>query len=227
MQGRQPVSNPAGGPAATTTILTVRHGLTEGNAGQRISRQAEGLSEEGRAQAQEAVQALREVPYDVVISSPLARAVETARIATGLPPERILIEPLCTERSFGLIEGLSQAEVHVRFPEVRYRPVEGINYSLNPPQGERIEDLHERAHRFVEELLERYAGRRVLVFSHGNFLQQVHAVLRGLGPFEALACPPDEMRNCAFNEFVVAPDGALLSHRTQQLCSTADRYALY
>src|SRR5213592_4380808 len=122
-------NRPSGPSAATTTILTVRHGLTEGNAGQRISRQAEGLSEEGRAQAREAAATLREVPFDVVISSPLARAVETARIATGLPPDRILVDPLCAERSFGLIEGLSEAEVHVEFPEVRYRSVGGINYS--------------------------------------------------------------------------------------------------
>jgi broad specificity phosphatase PhoE len=202
-----------------TLVSTVRHGLTELNRDQRVGGQIDvPLIPEGRAQAEEARVSFDGTPVDIVVSSPLRRSIETASIVTGLPEDRIEVDRLATERSFGAMEGLRPAEVRERLPEVRYLYIGDIGYSLNPPGGEPFPELQDRARRFLEGLLDRCRGQRIAVFSHQNFLQQLHGVLLGLDPFESLE---RDILNCELNQFHLATDGGLLEHRRVQLCPTA------
>lgn len=208
------VEQPALGPGETL-ISTVRHGLTELNRDKRVGGRIDlPLIDEGRRQAQEARRGFDGTLFDVIVSSPLGRALDTAEIVTGWPPERIEIDELCTERSFGEMEGIDPADVAARFPHVKYLRIEHIGYSLNPPGGESFDALHERAHRFRDALLERHGGKRILVFSHQNFMQQLHGVLRGMDPYESLE---HDILNCELNQFHLAADGSLIAHRTVQL----------
>jgi ribonuclease H / adenosylcobalamin/alpha-ribazole phosphatase len=208
--------------AGETLISTIRHGLTELNRDRRVGGRVDvPLIPEGREQAREAAATFAGTAFDVVVSSPLRRSIETASIVTGRPVQAIEIDELCTERSFGEMEGIDPAEVPRRFPDVRYRRIGHIGYSLNPPGGEPFEDLHARADRFLDGLLGRHRGKRVLVFSHQNFLQQLHGVLRG---FDAMGSLEHDILNCELNQFLVSPEGILRSHRTVQLCGTAARY---
>jgi broad specificity phosphatase PhoE len=202
-----------------TLLSTIRHGLTELNRNRRVGGRIDvPLIPEGRGQAEEARASFDGTPFDVAVSSPLRRSIETASIVTGLPADRIEIDELATERSFGAMEGLRPAEVRERLPEVRYLHIGDIGYSLNPPGGEPFPALQDRARRFLEGLLERYRGKRIVVFSHQNFLQQLHGVLLGLDAFESLE---RDVLNCELNQFHLAEDRRLLEHRTVQLCSTA------
>jgi broad specificity phosphatase PhoE len=210
-------------PALGETLLsTIRHGLTELNRDQRVGGRVDvPLIQEGRQQAEEAQATFNATPFDVVISSPLQRSIETASIVTRLPPDRIEIDELCTERSFGAMEGITPAEVRERYPQVRYLHIGHIGYSLNPPGGEPFPDLQARARRFLDRLLTRREGMRILVFSHQNFLQQLHGVLLGLDPFGSLQ---HDILNCELNQFLLGPQGALRGHRTVQLCLSAARH---
>jgi len=208
---------------AETLLLTLRHGVTELNRDKRVSGQTLDvpLLPEGVRQAEEARDRFAGTPLDVVISSPLARAIQTAEIVTGFPRTAIEIDPLATERSFGRMEGLTRAEVESRFPEVRYLQIGHVGYSLNPPDGEPFPALHDRTRRFLQRLLERHRGRGILVSSHQTFLQQLHGVLRGLDPFEALH---DDILNLELNVFHLNPQGQLVSHRREQLALGAVQY---
>lgn len=210
--------SPELGPGETL-ISTIRHGLTELNRDRRVGGRLDvPLIEEGRQQAAEARARMDGTVFDVVVSSPLIRAIETAEIVTGWPRERIEIDELCTERSFGAMEGIDPAEVPVRFPHVKYLHIGHVAYSLNPPGGESFDALHERAHRFLDGLLARHRGRRILVVSHQNFLQQLHGVLRGMDPYESLE---HDILNCEMNRFHLSRDGSLLSHTSEQLVPSA------
>src|SRR5256712_12674147 len=157
---------------AETLLLTLRHGVTELNRDKRVSGQTLDvpLLPEGIRQAEEARDRFAGTPLDVVISSPLARAIQTAEIVTGFPRTAIEIDPLATERSFGRMEGLTREEVESRFPEVRYLQIGHVGYSLNPPDGEAFPALHDRKRRFLQRPLARHRGRRVPPATHQHFL---------------------------------------------------------
>ena len=205
-----------------TLLSTVRHGLTELNRDRRVGGLMDvPLIEEGRKQAQEASRAFKGTPFDVVVSSPLVRALETAEIVAGVQREDIVVEEGCIERSFGEMEGLPATEIRERLPEVRYKRVGYVDYSLNPPSGESFEQMHERARGFLNLLLEKYRGKRVVIFAHENFLQQLHGVIRGLGPMESLE---QGILNCELNQFLLDDWGSLVSHRRVELCASAAEY---
>lgn len=205
-----------------TLLSTIRHGLTELNRDRRVGGRIDvPLIPEGREQAEEARASFAGTPFDVVVSSPLRRSVETAAIVTGLLPQDIELDEQCTERSFGAMEGIDPDEVPTRHPEVRYLRIGPIGYSLNPPGGEPYPVLHDRARGFLEGLLGRHRGKRIVVFSHQNFLQQLHGVLRGWDPFRSLE---RDILNCELNQFHLLEDGSLRADRSVQLCATAARH---
>ncbi len=179
------------------------------------------LIEEGRRQAREANESFDGAPFDVVISSPLSRALETAEIIAGVSRDDIMVEEGCTERSFGEMEGLTPAQVRERLPQVRYVRIGHVDYSLNPPGGETFEQLHERARRFLDRTLELHSGQKIVLFGHENFLQQLHGVIRGLGPMESLE---RAILNCELNQFCLDVDGSLISHQRVELCPSASDY---
>jgi broad specificity phosphatase PhoE len=219
--GRDVIDQPDLGPGESL-VSTVRHGLTELNRDRRVGGRIDvPLIPEGRAQALEARAALAGTPFDVVVSSPLRRSVETAVIVTGVPPEDVELDELCTERSFGRMEGADPADVPTRHPEVRYLRIADIGYSLNPPGGESFPDVQARAGRFLDGLLARHGGKRILVFSHQNFLQQLHGVLSGLDPFASLE---RDILNCELNQFYLGSDRTVKGHRSEELCGSAARY---
>lgn len=205
-----------------TLLSTVRHGLTELNRDRRVGGRYDApLIEEGRRQAREANRVFDGTPFDVVISSPLSRALETAEIIAGVSRDDIMVEEGCTERSFGEMEGLTPAQVRERLPQVRYVRIGHVDYSLNPPGGETFEQLHERARRFLERTLELHGGKEILLFGHENFLQQLHGVIRGLDPIKSLEQP---ILNCELNQFCLDDGGSLISHHRVELCPSASDY---
>ncbi len=205
-----------------TLLFTVRHGLTELNRDKRVGGRYDApLIDEGRRQAREANGSFDGIPFDVVISSPLSRALETAEIIAGVRREDIVVEDGCTERSFGEMEGLTPAQVRERLPQVRYVRIGHVDYSLNPPGGETFDQLQARARRFLERTLEFHSGKKILLFGHENFLQQLHGVIYGLGPMESLE---HAILNCELNQFCLDADGSLISHRSVELCPSASDY---
>jgi broad specificity phosphatase PhoE len=205
-----------------TLLFTVRHGLTELNRDKRVGGRYDApLIEEGRRQAREANGSFDGIPFDVVISSPLSRALETAEIIAGVRREDIVVEDGCTERSFGEMEGLTPAQVRERLPQVRYVRIGHVDYSLNPPGGETFDQLQARARRFLERTLEFHSGKKILLFGHENFLQQLHGVIYGLGPMGSLE---HAILNCELNQFCLDADGSLISHRSVELCPSASDY---
>lgn len=203
-------------------ISTIRHGLTELNRSKRTGGRSDvPLIEPGRMQAREACATFAGTPFDVAYASPLKRAIETAQLIANVAPPQLVLDELCIERSFGAMEGLTRAEIVERLPQVEYVPIGGVHYSLNPPGGETFAQVHARAAHFFAQLLARHRGQRVLVFSHQNFIQQLHAVMRGLDPMQALEF---DILNCELNQFHIGADGRCVAYQTYQLCKDANAY---
>ncbi len=205
-----------------TLLYTLRHGLTELNRSKKTGGRIDApLVDVGRQQAAEARGNFDGTLIDVVIASSLRRAIETGEIVTGWAREKIIIDDLAIERSFGDMEGLTQDEIRVKFPFVVYVPIEDVRYSLNPPGGETFEALRARARAFLEKTLRAHRGQRILVSSHQNFMQQLHGEVRGMDPYAALRY---DIVNLELNQFHLDADGRLINHRVYRLCPDASKY---
>ncbi len=181
-----------------TTISTLRHAHTRYNAERRYAGSIDvPLSEAGIRDASEAATKLRGSGFDVVISSTLQRAFQTARILVG-DAVPIVQSRLCNERNFGIMEGLTWDEIQSLQPPVLLITVGNDLHTVNPQRGEPFEDVWERAKEFRRFLFRTYEGSNILVVSHGVFLQMFHGVLRGSNCIESLATYPSNLELATF-----------------------------
>ena len=149
----------------TTTIL-LRHGDTRLSPEHRFSGLCDlPLSASGTRQARAAACRLAAgSPIDVVVSSPLRRALQTAAIAAGALGLSALVEEDLRETDFGAWEGLTLAEIQQRWPAAaaawRHDPGQA------PPGGESFCETARRVNRACDRLLREHGGKSVLVVSH-------------------------------------------------------------
>ena len=145
-----------------TTFALVRHGQTDWNAERRLQGSTDiPLNDVGRGQARDAVNVLFGQEWDVIVSSPLSRAAETAQlIAAGLGLSVARHVPELTERSFGPAEGLQAG------PELEALRVPGGFHG-----AESEDEAASRGLAALEALADEFRGRRVLVIAHGTLIR--------------------------------------------------------
>jgi len=146
-----------------TVICLIRHGETDWNATGRLQgREDIVINEAGREQALALARYLNNEKWDLIISSPLKRALESAQIIAACLSlqEPVIIEEL-RERNYGEASGLLPGERHDRFPDGKY------------PGQEEFEHLRIRAMDAVGDIIKSYPGRRIVVISHGAWINSV------------------------------------------------------
>ncbi|NWG06041.1 MAG: histidine phosphatase family protein [Chloroflexi bacterium] len=182
----------------TTSISTLRHAHTQYNAERRYAGSIDiPLSESGVNDARQAAAKLADVKFDMVITSKLKRAIQTAQLLIGNSTP-IIQNELCNERNFGIMEGLTWEDVQTLQPPVLMINVGNDLHTVNPKGGEPFEDVWERAKRFRQLIFQAYAGANILVVSHGVFLQMFHGLLRGLNCIESLGSYPSNLELAKF-----------------------------
>jgi broad specificity phosphatase PhoE len=165
-----------------TRLYLARHGATALTAEDRFSGAiGVDLSEEGRRQAALLGSRLATEAPEAVYSSPLSRAVETARFAAApLGLEPVLVDGL-REISHGHWEGLARAEAARRYAE-EYAAWEEDPFTFAPEGGESGVAVLARALPAIREIVRQHAGRRVLVVSHKATIRLVLSSLLGIEP---------------------------------------------
>ena len=115
---------------------------------------------------------------DVLYSSDLARASETAEIVAAKLGLEVRLDPRLRERGFGSWEGLTMPEIEERFAEShrRWRGGEGPGAD----DAETFEDFSARVNDFLADVLRLHPGDEVLVISHGGSIRVIHALAAGL-----------------------------------------------
>ena len=152
-----------------TRLLALRHGATVHTVEKRFSGSGgddPGLSGLGRAQVERAADLLSaDLPVDVVLTSPLRRARETADVvAHRLGGLVVKVEEDLREAAFGDWDGLTFAEVKERWPDELAAWLGASDVA--PPGGEPLDDVARRMRSLQARLLARYAGQTVLLVSH-------------------------------------------------------------
>jgi broad specificity phosphatase PhoE len=179
-------------------VSTIRHGETDFNKEKRYCGTTDvPLNHAGREDAILVANKLSGVNFDVIISSKLIRAVETAQVLLSNGAKFIQSE-LCNERNYGRIQGMTGDEVKWVRPPLQYLYRGDDYHSLNPPGGETFEELRERAKNFYQFIFEKFSGCNLLVVSHGVFLQQFHGLIRGKNWMDSLE---KNVRNFEYTTF--------------------------
>jgi probable phosphoglycerate mutase len=156
-------------PAPVTTTVThlLRHGRTLHTPERRYSGRNElSLSPTGRAEADAAAARAAELGIDVVVASPLRRTRETAQIVAGALDVPLELDDGLIELDFGDLEGLTLDEALTKYPLATRRFMADV--TVPAPGGESIVQLSARVAEARRRILERHAGRTVLVVSHAT-----------------------------------------------------------
>jgi uncharacterized phosphatase len=147
-----------------TLLYLVRHGETDWNLARRVQGSTDiPLNATGRAQALATGQLLASREWDLVVSSPLSRAFETATIiADAIGVGSVTPNAQFMERRYGEAEGLDHDEIDARFPGTT--PV---------PGRETRDEVTARVLPALMDVAEAHRGQSILVVSHGGVIRSV------------------------------------------------------
>ncbi len=146
------------------TLYIVRHGETDYNKECRyLGRTDLALNSTGIHQAEELAEKIKDIPIDVVVSSPLKRTLQMARII--MPGKEIIQDNHFIERSPGVYEGLTKEEAKSKYPDL-YRKVVTRIFNEAPPQGETIKQVQDRVFNGLDDLKLKYPDRNILLVTH-------------------------------------------------------------
>lgn len=161
------------------TFYVVRHGETDANKNGVLQGHLDvPLSSEGVRQARVVAEAISSVRLDVVYSSDLSRAKETARAIMKGRPCSLILDRRLREIHLGNLSGLTSEEARRKFPEYHAELAKNPYYTRRPGGGESRMDLRDRISRVLDDIYEWNKDRadaQVGVVSHGGV---INAVLR-------------------------------------------------
>ena len=190
-----------------TRIIAIRHGETAWNVDTRFQGQLDiGLNETGRWQAQRVANALEYEPIDVIYSSDLLRAWDTAISISAATRRPLQTDEGLRERGFGRFEGNTFQEIEVKWPDeaLRWRKREP---DFAPEGGESLVAFRERITTVVDRLAAPHIGAQIVLVAHGGVMD----VLYRAATRQALQSPRTwALGNAAINRLLWTPEGLCL-----------------
>lgn len=162
-------------------IYIVRHGETLWNKGKRLQGRTDiELNDYGRELAKKTGEALMDTEIDVIYSSPLKRAYETASLIRNGRDIEIITDDRLRELCFGCYEGENFSELikdgNLTFKYFFKQP----ELYVPAPDGETLEHLIERAGNFMQEVIEPLANdkTRVMIVAHGALNKAIMSYIK-------------------------------------------------
>jgi uncharacterized phosphatase len=150
-----------------THLGLFRHGQTDWNINFLLQGVTDiPMNETGIEQVKLAARAIKVEDWDMILTSPLTRARQTAEIiASHNGFSEIIEQELLIERSFGEAEGLSHEQWRAK-----YSNLDEI------PGGESRTQLAQRSKLLLETISQELAGKRVLAISHGALIRALISI---------------------------------------------------
>ena len=139
------------------------------------------LTEKGVDQVRETATYLATEDVDIIIASPLERTRETAGIISEQTGVEVLIDDRLHETGLGIYNDGPIDKFFSKYPDMKMR------MSPDPLDGtESIIDMRGRIEGFLRDVRQVYQGKRVVVVSHGDVLDQMYGILMEKSPGQTL-----------------------------------------
>lgn len=178
-------SEPKINPEVRSKWFLVRHGETDLNKNGRASGGGVDvpLNETGFAQAEKAAAMLAGEKIDLIISSHLTRAKQTAEAIAKATGAEIIFDEELRERNMGKMEGLSHHEIKNTHPSF------WKNFKGKDAGNESYEELEERVSNAFKKHKGNHRHKNIVIVSHGGTIRMLIKSLRNLDPDTALSRP--------------------------------------
>ncbi len=155
-------------------LFLIRHGEAENNVKNILSSYPEkgtnSLTADGKNEVKKTLETLKDKKIDIIFSSPLQRAKETAEIISESLGKEVIVDKKLRETDMGKLNGGGAT---------RYKSIFDGTVDLEKNQIEKSEELKKRATMFVDELNQNYQGKNILIVSHGDPIRFIKGACAG------------------------------------------------
>jgi 2,3-bisphosphoglycerate-dependent phosphoglycerate mutase len=190
-----------------TRVIAIRHGETAWNSQARIQGQTDiPLNDKGIWQASRLPEALADEGIEVVYSSDLKRALDTATALAVTNGLSVVVDAGLRERHFGEFEGHSYAEIEARWPSLseRWRRRDA---DFGPAGGETLAAFYARSVAAATRLIAAHPGQTVVLVTHGGVLDCLYRAATRIG----LQAPRSwQIANAGIHRLLYSPEGFVL-----------------
>ena len=173
-----------------TRLILIRHGETDWNVEGRYQGQADPpLNSRGFQQAELLAELLASRPAEsaqdsgmqLIYTSPLKRALQTARIISQQLNITLHVEPRFMEIHQGDWQTRLRAEIESLYPDL-FKRWETKPWEVTPPQGEHLQEVQKRVFAAVDEILHLHPNEVIGIVSHRIPIALIKMRFQGLEP---------------------------------------------
>jgi len=158
-----------------TKLILIRHGETDDNKNQNLCGWSDPcLNDNGRKAAEALASYVKDIAFDLIITSGLRRSEETAAIIRKERKiEHLALEDL-RELNFGDFEGSKMKDIKDKQPEL-YRQLEKDFIHFKFPKGESLKEMNARVIAATNKLLDDYKDKSLAIVAHSGVIRCILA----------------------------------------------------
>lgn len=172
-------------------LYVARHGEVPMNRENRVcGRTDQSLTEKGLSQAHELALSLKNKNIDIIISSPLKRAFQTAQAVSVMYNIPLITDERLIEQNYGIYEGVSRQDEHFLANKRMF--------AYKYPGGESMMQVAHRTYSLIEEVKEKYKGKDILFVCHGGVCRVINTYFNDVTNDDFFFYSPE---NCEVLEF--------------------------
>ena len=156
-------------------IFVVRHGQTDYNVKHLFQGYSDiPLNDIGMEQAKETARKFENIRIDLILVSPLKRALQTAEYIKNVTKSQMIIEDRLIERCFGNMEG------HENRKDWNIQMMLDYDKNYKKENIEPIQEFFKRIYDFLEDITEKYADKTIVLVTHGAVSQPIECYFKGM-----------------------------------------------
>lgn len=142
-------------------LFVARHGQTTWNTQNKVCGITDvELTEKGIEQAKKLADIVKKHNIDIILSSPLKRAIETSQIVADKNDITLQVVELLIEQNYGIYEGVDRKNDNFLANK--------RNFAYKYPNGESMMQVAYRIYGLIDKIKEQYQGKNILIISHGG-----------------------------------------------------------
>lgn len=163
-----------------TSLYLIRHCEAQGNIKEIFQGHTDGdITEKGEMQLEKLSLRCKEIPFDIIYTSPLIRAYKTAQAVNKFHNCKIIEEKGLIEIFGGDMEGHKWSDLPYLFPDI-YSDWKNNFASFVAPNGEAVCDVYKRMSKTALHLAKENKGKSLALVSHGGAIFTFLAYATGI-----------------------------------------------